>query len=166
VAVHADRVLPAESAAKTFVLIHYARLVSAAAVDPTRRSVRRFGTGLVRARGYGSGGSRVVGAARTARVERQDISDARDAADRTDPMERNDPMERIEAKDPIDPIDRAEPTDPMESTEPLEAMLSTESWEPHDQRDAERDRGASGTAPSLASFMATRREAHHRLVSA
>ena len=35
--VDADRVMPTESAAKTFVLLHYRRLVTAGVVDPTRR---------------------------------------------------------------------------------------------------------------------------------
>src|SRR5262245_66620276 len=53
VAIDADRVLPAESAAKTFVLVHYARLVSANAVDPAARvrlsdSGRFPGTGVLR----------------------------------------------------------------------------------------------------------------------
>jgi hypothetical protein len=42
--------MPAESAAKTFILIHYARLVRAGRLDPTRRvrlgpDLRPMGTG-------------------------------------------------------------------------------------------------------------------------
>ena len=53
VAINADRVLPAESAAKTFVLVHYARLVSSEGVDPAARvrldgSARYPGTGVLR----------------------------------------------------------------------------------------------------------------------
>jgi beta-lactamase class A len=51
--VNADRILPAESAAKTFVLVHYARLVSSEAIDPAARirldgSTRYPGTGVLR----------------------------------------------------------------------------------------------------------------------
>jgi beta-lactamase class A len=53
VAVNADQVLPAESAAKTFVLIHYSRLVTAGVVDPAARvrldqGARLLGTGVLR----------------------------------------------------------------------------------------------------------------------
>jgi hypothetical protein len=53
VAINADVVLPAESAAKTFVLVHYARLVSSEGVDPAARvrldgSARYPGTGVLR----------------------------------------------------------------------------------------------------------------------
>ena len=53
VAVNADQVLPAESAAKTFVLIHYSRLVTAGVVDPAARvrldqGLRLLGTGVLR----------------------------------------------------------------------------------------------------------------------
>ena len=52
-AVNADRVLPTESAAKTFILVHYARLVIAGEIDPSRRVVvpddfRVNGTGVLR----------------------------------------------------------------------------------------------------------------------
>jgi beta-lactamase class A len=53
VGVDADRVLPTESAAKTFVLVHYARLVDSGDCDPTRRVTytredRAFGSGVLR----------------------------------------------------------------------------------------------------------------------
>jgi beta-lactamase class A len=53
ISINADRVLPAESAAKTFILIHYSRLVSSGAVDPTMRvclgqDLRQIGTGVLR----------------------------------------------------------------------------------------------------------------------
>jgi len=53
VAVDADRVLPAESAAKTFVLVHYAGLVRRGDADPTGRvplriDPRPLGTGVLR----------------------------------------------------------------------------------------------------------------------
>jgi beta-lactamase class A len=53
ISVDADRVLPAESAAKTFVLIYYSRLVASGAVDPTARvrldpEIRQIGTGVLR----------------------------------------------------------------------------------------------------------------------
>jgi len=53
ISVHADRVLPAESAAKTFILIHYSPLVRAGTVDPTTRvrlgsDLRQLGTGVLR----------------------------------------------------------------------------------------------------------------------
>jgi beta-lactamase class A len=53
ISIDADRVLPAESAAKTFVLIHYEHLVAAGAVDPTTRvrlspELRQIGTGVLR----------------------------------------------------------------------------------------------------------------------
>jgi len=53
IAINADCVLPAESAAKTFILIHYARLVSSGAIDPTTRvrlgqDLRQIGTGVLR----------------------------------------------------------------------------------------------------------------------
>jgi beta-lactamase class A len=54
VEIDADRLMPAESAAKTFILIHYARLVTSGAVDPATR-VRlgddnrwQLGTGVLR----------------------------------------------------------------------------------------------------------------------
>ena len=37
VAINADRIFPAESAAKTFILVHYSRLVAAGTVDPKSR---------------------------------------------------------------------------------------------------------------------------------
>ena len=37
VEINADRVLPTESAAKTFMLVHYAGLVAAGTLDPARR---------------------------------------------------------------------------------------------------------------------------------
>jgi beta-lactamase class A len=37
VAINADRVLPTESAAKTFMLVHYSALVTEGTLDPTRR---------------------------------------------------------------------------------------------------------------------------------
>jgi len=51
--IDADRVLPAESAAKTFILVHYSRLVAAGAADPTARvrldeQHRHIGTGVLR----------------------------------------------------------------------------------------------------------------------
>ena len=51
--VGADRVLPAESAAKTFILIYYSQLVAIGAVDPTMRvplddAHRYIGTGVLR----------------------------------------------------------------------------------------------------------------------
>ena len=51
--VDADRVMPAESAAKTFALIHYARLVASGVVDPEQRvrldsDRRQIGTGVLR----------------------------------------------------------------------------------------------------------------------
>ena len=53
ISINADRVLPAESAAKTFILIYYSRLVSSGAVDPTTRvclgqDLRWIGTGVLR----------------------------------------------------------------------------------------------------------------------
>jgi beta-lactamase class A len=53
IAINADRILPAESAAKTFVLVHYSRLVMSGAVDPTSRvrlddGNRHIGTGVLR----------------------------------------------------------------------------------------------------------------------
>lgn len=53
ISISADSVLPAESAAKTFILIHYSRLVSSGAVDPTTRvclgqDLRQIGTGVLR----------------------------------------------------------------------------------------------------------------------
>jgi beta-lactamase class A len=53
ISVNADRVLPAESAAKTFILVHYSRLVTSGAVDPTTRvcldqDLRQIGTGVLR----------------------------------------------------------------------------------------------------------------------
>ena len=53
IGVNADRVLPAESAAKTFILVHYSRLVASGAVDPTTRvrlgqDLRFIGTGVLR----------------------------------------------------------------------------------------------------------------------
>jgi beta-lactamase class A len=53
IAINADRVLPAESAAKTFVLAYYSRLVSSGAIDPTSRirlddQNRHIGTGVLR----------------------------------------------------------------------------------------------------------------------
>jgi beta-lactamase class A len=53
VAINADRILPAESAAKTFVLVHYARLVCSASIDPAVRirldgTTRYPGTGVLR----------------------------------------------------------------------------------------------------------------------
>lgn len=51
--IDADRVLPAESAAKVFILVYYERLVASGAVDPTTRVVldddhRYIGTGVLR----------------------------------------------------------------------------------------------------------------------
>jgi beta-lactamase class A len=51
--IDADHVMPAESAAKTFVLIHYARLVASGAIDPETRvrldpDIRQIGTGVLR----------------------------------------------------------------------------------------------------------------------
>ncbi len=51
--VNADQVLPTESAAKTFVLLHYGRLVASGECDPTKRVVvsddfRFGGTGVLR----------------------------------------------------------------------------------------------------------------------
>jgi beta-lactamase class A len=56
--IYADRVLPAESAAKTFVLVYYSQLVSAGVVDPTARvrldeQHRYIGTGVLRFLGDG-----------------------------------------------------------------------------------------------------------------
>jgi beta-lactamase class A len=53
IAINADRVFPAESAAKTFVLVYYARLVASGAVDPNTRvplddEHRYIGTGVLR----------------------------------------------------------------------------------------------------------------------
>jgi beta-lactamase class A len=53
VAINAEAVLPAESAAKTFILVHYSRLVASGAVDPTARvrlddDSRYIGTGVLR----------------------------------------------------------------------------------------------------------------------
>jgi beta-lactamase class A len=53
VAINADDVMPAESAAKTFVLLHYFQLVDRGAIDPTTRarldgSNRFIGTGVLR----------------------------------------------------------------------------------------------------------------------
>jgi beta-lactamase class A len=53
IAIDADRVFPAESAAKTFVLVHYSRLVAAGAVQPSDRvrlgeANRYIGTGVLR----------------------------------------------------------------------------------------------------------------------
>jgi beta-lactamase class A len=53
VEIDADRVQHAESAAKTFILVHYARLVASGAIDPTARvrldSTNRYiGTGVLR----------------------------------------------------------------------------------------------------------------------
>jgi beta-lactamase class A len=53
IAIDADRILPAESAAKTFILVHYSRLVTSGAVDPTGRvrlddGNRYIGTGVLR----------------------------------------------------------------------------------------------------------------------
>lgn len=53
IGVNADRVLPAESAAKTFILVHYSRLVTSGAVDPRTRvrlgqDLRFIGTGVLR----------------------------------------------------------------------------------------------------------------------
>ncbi len=51
--INADRVLPAESAAKVFILVYYSRLVASGAVDPTTRVAldddhRYIGTGVLR----------------------------------------------------------------------------------------------------------------------
>lgn len=53
ISVHADRVLPAESAAKSFILVHYSQLVASGAVDPMARLAlddehRYIGTGVLR----------------------------------------------------------------------------------------------------------------------
>ena len=53
IAVNADRVLPAESTAKTFVLVYYGQLVERGAVDPMARvrldhESRYIGTGVLR----------------------------------------------------------------------------------------------------------------------
>jgi beta-lactamase class A len=53
VAINADRIFPAESAAKTFILVHYSRLVAAGTVDPKSRvrlgdANRYIGTGVLR----------------------------------------------------------------------------------------------------------------------
>jgi beta-lactamase class A len=53
VQVDADRVLPAESAIKTCILVHYSRLVASGTVDPTLRvllndDLRFIGTGVLR----------------------------------------------------------------------------------------------------------------------
>jgi beta-lactamase class A len=53
IAVNADRVFPAESTAKTFVLVYYSALVASGAVDPSTRvrldgESRYIGTGVLR----------------------------------------------------------------------------------------------------------------------
>ncbi len=53
VGVNADLVLPTESAAKTFILVHYAGLVTAGALDPERRievpaEIKAKGSGVLR----------------------------------------------------------------------------------------------------------------------
>jgi beta-lactamase class A len=53
VAINADAILPAESAAKTFILVHYSRLVTSGAIDPATRvrldgGNRYIGTGVLR----------------------------------------------------------------------------------------------------------------------
>jgi Beta-lactamase enzyme family len=53
VAVNADRVMPTESAAKTFILVHYTRMVAAGSCDPNRRVTITdedsvFGSGVLR----------------------------------------------------------------------------------------------------------------------
>jgi beta-lactamase class A len=53
VAINADRIFPAESAAKTFILVYYSELVASGAVDPTDRvrlddESRYIGTGVLR----------------------------------------------------------------------------------------------------------------------
>jgi beta-lactamase class A len=53
VAIDADRIFPAESTAKTFILVHYRRLVAAGTVDPSQRvrldeRNRYIGTGVLR----------------------------------------------------------------------------------------------------------------------
>jgi Beta-lactamase enzyme family len=53
VAVNADTVLPTESTAKTFILVRYAGLVTAGALDPQRRitltdDIRAYGSGVLR----------------------------------------------------------------------------------------------------------------------
>jgi Beta-lactamase enzyme family len=53
VAVNADQVLPAESTAKTFILVRYAALVTAGDLDPARRITRTaddraYGSGVLR----------------------------------------------------------------------------------------------------------------------
>lgn len=53
IAINADRVLPAESAAKSFILVYYAQLVASGVVDPARRLTlddehRYIGTGVLR----------------------------------------------------------------------------------------------------------------------
>jgi beta-lactamase class A len=58
IAINADRILPAESAAKTFILTYYSRLVSSGAIDPTSRvqlkaDNRYIGTGVLRFLGDG-----------------------------------------------------------------------------------------------------------------
>jgi beta-lactamase class A len=56
--INADCVLPAESAAKTFILVYYSRLVASGAIDPTMRVTlddehRYIGTGVLRFLGSG-----------------------------------------------------------------------------------------------------------------
>jgi beta-lactamase class A len=51
--INADRILPAESAAKSFILVYYSQLVTSGAVDPTLRvplndEHRYIGTGVLR----------------------------------------------------------------------------------------------------------------------
>ena len=53
VEINADRVLPAESAAKSFILVYYSQLVASGAIDPTLRvplddEHRYIGTGVLR----------------------------------------------------------------------------------------------------------------------
>ncbi len=53
VAINADRIFPAESTAKTFILVHYAQLVASGMADPGSRvrldaSSRYIGTGVLR----------------------------------------------------------------------------------------------------------------------
>ena len=53
VEINADRVFPAESAAKSFILVYYSRLVASGAIDPTMRvplddEHRYIGTGVLR----------------------------------------------------------------------------------------------------------------------